>query len=76
MKSHRLLIRFNHSPEDVMELFTSLLGENNYVTVQTSYGVVTLLSKSEGAYIALLARLQINQVQYREIKMNYSTHNS
>lgn len=72
MQTHKLLIRFNHAPKNVMDIFTSLLGRNNYIMRKTSYGLVEIESRSKGAFVCLLARMRINKIDFREIKKDYS----
>lgn len=74
---HHLIMRFKHSPDGLAFLFTHLLGDSNYVTRlqydrrehgRTTYGMVGIKSASKEAYAAFLARLEQNEIEFREVK--------
>ncbi|MES2329272.1 MAG: threonine ammonia-lyase [Bacteroidota bacterium] len=74
---HHLMIRFKHQPDGLTDLFTKILGEHHYVTRleydrrehgRSTYGLVSIKSRSLRDYMSLLDRLEKHNVEFKEVK--------
>lgn len=73
---HHLIIRFSHYPDGLEELFSSLLGDGNYVTKldynrrehgRSTYGLVGIKSSHLSYYEQFIDRLRCKGVEHKEL---------
>lgn len=76
---HHLIIRFKHYPDGLTQLFTEILGGDNYVTRmeykrrehgRSTYALVGIKSSTHEEYQRVLIKLNKLEMEYQEVSKN------